>query len=127
LIITALMVKWFPIPGRSHAQVSRTIEIFERVERKLKEKPDDFTEVGAVYKFVIEGPEGGTWIIDLRKDTLGVREADEDAECTVEILDDHFVDLFTGKLPPESALLSGKIKLSGNVLLALRFAELLKR
>jgi hypothetical protein len=121
------MVKWFPIPGRSYAQVSRTIEIFERVERKLKEKPDDFTEIGAVYKFVIEGPEGGTWIIDLRKETLGVREADEDAECTVEILDDNFVDLFTGKLPPESALLSGKIKLTGNVLLALRFAELLKR
>ncbi len=107
--------------------MSRTIEIFERVERKLKEKPDDFTEVAAVYKFVIDGPEGGTWIIDLRKDTLGVREGDENAECTVRILDDHFVDLFTGKMAAESALLTGKIKLSGNVLLALRFAELLKR
>ncbi len=107
--------------------MSRTTEIFERVERKIKEKPDDFTEVGAVYKFVIEGPEGGTWIIDLRRDTLGVREADEDAECTVLMLDEHFVDLFTGKLPPESALLSGKIKLTGNVLLAMRFADLLKR
>jgi putative sterol carrier protein len=121
------MVKWSPIPRRSSARVSRTVEIFERVERKLREKPGDFTEVGAVYKFVIDGPEGGTWIIDLRKETLGVRAADEDAECTVQILDEHFVDLFTGKLPPESALLSGKIKLTGNVLLAIRFAELLKR
>lgn len=107
--------------------MSRTTEIFERVERKLQEKPDDFTEVGAVYKFVIEGPEGGTWIIDLRRDTLGVREADGDAECTVRMLDEHFVDLFTGKLTPESALLSGKIKLTGNVLLAVRFADLFKR
>jgi hypothetical protein len=107
--------------------VSRTIEIFERVERKLREKPGDFTEIGAVYKFVIDGPEGGTWIVDLREETFGVRAADEDAECTVQILDEHFVDLFTGKLPPENALLSGKIKLSGNVLIAMRFAELLKR
>ena len=107
--------------------MSRTIEIFDRVEKKLKENPGDFTEVGAVYKFVIEGPEGGTWIIDLRKETLGVREANEDAECTIRILDEHFVDLFTGKLPPESALLSGKITLTGNVLLAIRFADLLKR
>lgn len=104
-----------------------TIEIFEKVERKLREKPDEFSEVGAVYKFIIEGPEGGTWIIDLRKETLGVRVSDEDAECTVEMQDVHFVDLFTGVLPPENALLSGKIKLFGNVLLAMRFADLLKR
>lgn len=127
MIIKPQIVKWFPILLRSHARLSRTIEIFERVERKLREKPGDFTEVGAVYKFVIEGPEGGTWIIDLRRETLGVRETDEDAECTIQILDEHFVDLFTGKLPPESALLSGKIKLTGNVLLAVRFSELLKR
>jgi putative sterol carrier protein len=102
-------------------------EIFEKVERKLREKPDQFSEVGAVYKFIIEGAQGGTWIIDLRKDTLGVRTSDEEAECTVEMLDEHFIDLFTGVLPPESALLSGKIRLSGNVLLAMRFADLLKR
>jgi putative sterol carrier protein len=114
-------------PRKESCRVSKTTEIFEKVERKLREKPDDFAEIGAVYKFVIEGPEGGTWIIDLRKETLGVRAADEDAECTVQILDEHFVELFSGKLPPESALLSGKIKLTGNVLLAVRFAELLKR
>ena len=121
------MVKWFPILLGVNAQVSGTIEIFERVEKKLKEHPDEFTAIGAVYKFLINGPEGGTWIIDLRKETMGVREADEHAECTIQILDEHFIDLFTGKLPPGSALLTGKIKLSGNVLLAMRFAELLKR
>jgi len=102
-------------------------EIFEKVERKLREKPDQFAEVGAVYKFIIEGPEGGTWVVDLRRETLGVRTSDEDAECTVEMLDEHFINLFTGALPPESALLSGKIRLSGNVLLAMRFADLLKK
>ena len=107
--------------------MSRPIDIFERVERKLKEKPAEFIAIGAVYKFLINGPEGGTWMIDLREETLGVREADEDAECTIHILDVHFIDLFTGKLPPESALLTGKIKLTGNVLLAMRFAELLKK
>ncbi len=116
-----------PFIIRSDVTLPSTIEIFEKVERKLREKPDEFSEVGAVYKFIIEGPEGGTWIIDLRKETLGVRVSDEDAECTVEMLDVHFVDLFTGVLPPENALLSGKIKLSGNVLLAMRFADLLKR
>lgn len=112
---------------RSDAPLPSTVEIFEKVERKLREKPDEFSAVGAVYKFIIAGADGGTWIIDLRKETLGVRVSDEDAECTLEMLDEHFVDLFTGVLPPENALLSGKIKLSGNVLLAMRFADLLKR
>ena len=107
--------------------MSRTKEIFEKVERRIKERPDDFTDVGAVYKFIINGPEGGTWIIDLRKESLGIRETDEDAQCIIETLDEHFVDLFTGKLPPENALLSGKIKFSGDVLLAMRFADLLKK
>ena len=108
-------------------QVSRTKEIFQKVERKIKAKPDDFTEVGAVYKFIINGPEGGTWIIDLRRQSLGIRETDEEAQCIIQTLDEHFIDLFTGKLPPENALLSGKVKFSGDVLLAMRFADLLKR
>lgn len=108
-------------------KVSRTKEIFRKVERKIKEQPDDFTDVGAIYKFIINGPEGGTWIVDLRKESLGVRETDEDAQCTIQTTDEHFVDLFTGKLPPENALLSGKIKFSGDVFLAMRFADLLKR
>lgn len=122
------MVKWFPILKKgSYAEVSRTKEIFDKVERKLKERPDDFTKVGAVYKFVINGPEGGTWIIDLRKESLGIREADEDAQCTIQTKDEHFIDLFIGKLGAENALLSGKIKFSGDVLLAMRFADLLKK
>lgn len=122
------MVNWFPILKRGvNAEVSRTKEIFEKVERKLKERPDDFTKVGAVYKFVINGPEGGTWMIDLRKESLGIRETDEDAQCTIQTRDEHFIDLFTGKLGAENALLSGKIKFSGDVLLAMRFADLLKK
>ena len=37
------------------------------------------------------------------------------------------MNLFDGKLSPENALLTGKVKISGDMLLAMRFGELLKK
>ncbi len=108
---------------RSREALSRTREIFEKVDRKLKERADEYRDVGAVYKIVLGGADGGTWIIDFRQASIGVREE----ECTIETKDEHFVNLFDGKLSPENALLTGKVKISGDMLLAMRFGELLKK
>lgn len=93
----------------------------------MNERQHDYTKIGAVYKFVLGGPEGGTWVVDLRKATFGVREGEEEAQCTFHAQDEHFMDLFTGKLPPESALLTGKVKVTGDVMLAMKFSQLMKR
>lgn len=103
-----------------------TRKIFEKVERKLKERSSEFTELGAVYKFVLNGPDGGTWIVDLRQESFGVREAEEEAQCTFKASDQNFISLVTGKLRPESALLTGKVKLAGDIGLAMKFGELIK-
>lgn len=103
------------------------IEIFEKVERKIIERSAEFTELRAVYKFELNGPDGGTWIVDLREETLGVRQTQEDAQCTFKGSDESFVNLFTGKLKPERALLTGKIKMSGDIGLAMKLGQLLKK
>lgn len=103
-----------------------TREVFEKVDRKLKERSDEFIQLGAVYKFVLNGPDGGTWIVDLRQESFGVREAEEEAQCTFKSSDKNFVSLVTGKLRPESALLTGKVKLVGDIGLAMKFGELIK-
>ena len=107
--------------------MSRTREIFEKVDGKLKERADEYRDVGALYKIVLGGADGGTWLIDFRPGSIGVREDDAEAECTIETKDEHFVNLFDGKLSPENALLTGKVKVSGDMLLAMRFGELLKK
>lgn len=103
-----------------------TREIFAKVERKLKERSAEFTELGAVYKFILKGPDGGTWIVDLRQESFGVREAEEEAQCTFKASDKNFISLVTGKIRPESALLTGKVKLAGDIGLAMKFGELIK-
>ncbi|MEM7007500.1 MAG: SCP2 sterol-binding domain-containing protein [Thermodesulfobacteriota bacterium] len=104
-----------------------TKEIFEKVERKLFEKSDQLDDIRGVYKFELAGPQGGTWIVDLREDTLGVREAEEEAQCTFKGSDENFINLFTGKLKPERALLTGKIKMSGDIGLAMKLGQLLRK
>ena len=107
--------------------MSTTKEIFEKVERKIKEKSQELSEVKAVYKFELEGPDGGTWIVDLREETMGVRQTEEEAQCTFRSKDVHFISMFTGKLRPESALLTGKVKMSGDVALAMKLGQILRK
>ena len=107
--------------------MATTREIFEKVEKKIKDRSDELSELRAVYKFELNGPDGGTWIVDLREETLGVRQTEEEAQCTFKSSDAHFVDVFTGKLRPESALLTGKIKMSGDIGLAMKLGQLLRK
>ena len=107
--------------------MATTIKIFEKIEKKIKDRSEKLSDVRAVYKFELNGPDGGTWIVDLRRETLGVRQTEEDAQCTFKSSDVHFVEMFTGKLRPESALLTGKIKISGDIGLAMKLGQLLRK
>lgn len=107
--------------------MTTTKEIFEKVERKIRERSDELSEIRAVYKFELEGPDGGIWIVDLREETMGVRQAEEEAQCTFKSKDVHFISMFTGKLRPESALLTGKVKMSGDIALATKLGQILRK
>jgi putative sterol carrier protein len=99
-------------------------EIFERMERKIRERTDEFSKVGGVYKFVLRGPDGGTWVVDLRKETFGIRESDEEAQCKVALSSVDFVRIATGELSAESAFMRGKLKLFGDLGLAMKLGKL---
>jgi putative sterol carrier protein len=99
-------------------------EIFAKIEERIRAKPDESSRINAVYKFVLKGPNGGTWIVDLRKDTLGVREADDEAQCTVILSDEDFIKIATGQLGAESAFMRGKLKLFGDMGLAMKLGKL---
>ncbi len=101
-------------------------EIFEKMHAAIIERQNDFSELNAIYKFILDGPKGGTWIVDLRTDSIGVRESEEEAQCTIKSTDNHFLNLVNGKLGPERALLTGKIKIQGDIGLAMQLGNLFK-
>jgi predicted lipid carrier protein YhbT len=76
-----------------------------------------------VYKFVLEGAAGGTWLVDL-KSGLRVGAGDGPAACTVKMDAQDFVDLFEGRANGQALFFAGKLKVEGDMGLALKLESL---
>ncbi len=101
-------------------------EVFEvHMPRRFGEDPGLSARVNAVYKFVLTGEGGGTWSVDLTKEPAAVREEDSEAQCTITAASAVFVDIINGALSGQKAFTSGKLKVRGNVSLALKLGAVL--
>ena len=69
-------------------------------------------------KFVIEGE--GSVVVD----GSGARASDEDAAVTLTASAETFQDMMSGDLNPTAAFMSGKLKLKGDMGLAMRIGSL---
>ena len=101
-------------------------EIFSKIEQKIFDSADELKDYNALFKFNLSGEQGGNWLVDLRPETMGVRKEDSKADCTFTSSDKNFIKLINREMRPESAILLGKIKLSGNIALAMKIADIFK-
>jgi putative sterol carrier protein len=96
------------------------------IARRIEENPEGAKKVGAVYLFKIDGDGGGTWTVDL-KESPGVRAGDAgNADCTIEVT---AADWRQMRESPSSAMqlyMTGRLKVSGNVLLATKLQQVLR-
>ena len=53
-------------------------------------------------------------------------DVDQDTDCTLRLSEDNLIKLLTGNLNAMSAVMLGKIKISGNPAVAMKLADLLK-
>ncbi len=97
-------------------------EIFQKVASGIKKFPDEVKKIQAVYLFKISGDNGGIYHVDL-KETPGVSFEEKPADCILEIRDRDFIKLYKGSLPGYKAVLNGKLKVQGKVILANRLHE----
>jgi SCP-2 sterol transfer family len=98
-------------------------ELFERIGQKIVGQKDLLTSIGAVYKFVLDGAGGGTYLVDL-KQALTVTQGDGPASCTVLMSASDFVDLFEGRANGQTLFFTGKLKVEGDMGLALKLQQL---
>jgi putative sterol carrier protein len=81
-------------------------------------------KVGASFQFHLTGEQGGSWIVDM-KNAGEVRAGSIDnADCTITMNDADFVALAQGKLNPMTAFSSGKLKIQGNPMVAMKLQTL---
>jgi putative sterol carrier protein len=91
---------------------------------KIAENKSQAAAIGAVFKFALDGAGGGTFIVNL-KDNPGVVEGEGPADCTISMAAQDFVDLTEGKANGQQLFFTGKLKVEGDMSLALRLQSLM--
>jgi cytochrome P450/putative sterol carrier protein len=94
---------------------------FEAFEKAAEADPAAATQANAVFKFVLSGDQGGTWTLNLKKGTSsGFVFAGEGPEhdASIHVTADDWVALTTGRMNPMRAFMSGKIRVDGDLKLA---------
>ncbi len=107
--------------------VTSVKDVFERhIPTRLQSKPDLVAKIGAVYQFNISGPDGGVWSVDCSRGAGRVQGGSApDAKCTVAATDVDFLAIVNGRLNPQMAFMSGRLKIQGDVGLAMKLQALL--
>lgn len=95
----------------------------EEIQRKAAENAGKTAGMNASYKFDVQG--AGVWRLLIDDGTINVEEGDGDAQCTVVISAEDFDQLTDGKLNPQMAFMSGKLKIQGDMGLAMKLGQVL--
>ncbi|XP_036034909.1 hydroxysteroid dehydrogenase-like protein 2 isoform X2 [Onychomys torridus] len=100
-------------------------ETFRIVKESLSDEVVRATQ--AVYQFELSGEDGGTWFLDLKNKggKVGHGEPADRADVVMSMTTDNFVKMFSGKLKPTMAFMSGKLKIKGNIALAIKLEKLM--
>lgn len=102
-------------------------ELFEeKIGAKIKENPDKIKSVQAIYEFQVTGDIPATWTLDLTTPGGKVFEGSSgNAKCTVTIAFENLVAIVEKKLNPQMAFMTGKLKVTGDMGLALKLGTIL--
>ncbi len=107
--------------------VTSVKDVFEsHMPKRLQAKPDVVAKINSVYQFNISGPGGGTWSVDCREPGGKIQAGPAaDAKCTVAATDQDFLAIVNGKLNAQMAFMSGKLKIQGDMGLAMKLQQIL--
>lgn len=86
---------------------------------------DKVKGLGAIYQFNITGEDGGEWFVDASGDDPSVGEGTHpNPGATFTATAEDFVAIATGKLASQMAFMMGKLKVSGDMALAMRLQRI---
>jgi len=91
---------------------------------------DIVRRINGVYVFHLKGKEPGTWFLDLKNGPGAVGQGDggiEKPDVVMTMTSDNFAKMFTGKLKPSTAFMMGKLKIQGDMTMAIKLEKLMKK
>lgn len=102
-------------------------EVFDvLVPQGLTQFPDKARELNATYCFKISGDGGGDWTVDCTSNPpTCTKGASDKAQCTIEVSNEDFKTMLGGD--PNAGMqlfFAGKLRVSGDVTLAMKLQQL---
>jgi putative sterol carrier protein len=92
----------------------------------LAKNADDAKTIGAKFQINVTGSNGGEWNIDVTSSGPSCKPGSGAADCTIAISDEDFQKLYENPAANGTTLFfSGKLKLTGNQMLAMKLQKLL--
>uniref|UniRef100_A0A6Q2Y4U3 Hydroxysteroid dehydrogenase-like protein 2 n=1 Tax=Esox lucius TaxID=8010 RepID=A0A6Q2Y4U3_ESOLU len=89
--------------------------------------PDVVKSTGGVYRFDLSGEHAGVWYIDLKNDagSAGCGEPPVKPDVVMAMDSADFTKMFAGELKPTMAFMSGKLKIKGDMTLAIKMEKMM--
>mmetsp|Transcript_24547 Transcript_24547/g.41047 ORF Transcript_24547/g.41047 Transcript_24547/m.41047 type:complete len:145 (-) Transcript_24547:270-704(-) len=112
-------------PTQAKKPTLKSEHVFKMLGETLKEKgPEMVKKLGGVIVFKIEGE---VFTLDLKNAGGSVAIGkEEQADLTVTVSDENFIQLTQGQMNPQIAFMTGKLKLKGNMGMGMKLGSVLK-
>ncbi len=102
-------------------------EIFSGIQQRLDERPDKIRGLDAVFQFELGGEEAGAWHVVTSGGKATVAEGAHASPGVTIVMDSgDFKDMIAGKLNSVQAFMSGKLKVKGDMGLAMKLQNVLQ-
>ena len=107
--------------------ITQPREWFEReLPTAVQADPKKIEGFNGTLLFTINGDQGGTWTLDIRNQQLNVKaEAVPTPDISITMKDADFVNFINKKLSGQMAFMTGKLKVKGNMQLAMKLNGLI--
>ena len=86
-------------------------------------------QINGSFLFELSGKDAGCWLLDLKNSpgTVAPASADTESDVKMKMDSENMIAMFTGKLNSTTAFMTGKLKISGNMALAMKLEQLIRK